>query len=659
MLIKNFNFCGENMSSVFISYKSDEFDEANWVKNKLEANDISCWMAPMSIHGGLSYAEEIPKAIRECSVFVLILSEKVQESKWVPRELDQAINNNKVILPFMIVNCDLKDEFEFYLSNVQRYEAYKNKEKALIKLIDDIKNVLHTNIDEVVEDSVITEENEVIPLNLPAEKETEKAPARKKDKKLKKNTDKKSKSIGGKKFKKPLIILGSIALAIVVFITAISIYDATNTVWICNEEYKKDDTYLHIEGAQVTNEDILNMAELDQINTIVFKKCHLKGIDLNRILNLVSRSITFDECSISNDDIANLNVENAQISEIVFDNNPQLTDLSVLKTYAKSLNSLSFNNCAISDLSFIKELKKLQYLSADNNNIADISALTGCTEIFELRLSGNKIKSLDAIGEFCDLTILDVSNNDISSLAPLEKLIHLKKFNASSNNLTEISGLSNVTQLETVNLSNNEISDVSVLAKSSLKLSSINIADNKISDISSLAVCNFVDEFIANNNNITNIDALKSWSVLSKIDLSYNQISDVTPLSKCLKLSYVDLSNNIINSVDCLDLAQGQVTGIYLNISNNKLISINLLPFDCSEMIINGNEISDLSFLNGFETIDKLVFDYNEKINYEALKEVYILKYCVLNCPLDKQVYISTTLGVYSTDFTLEEASEL
>lgn len=76
-------------------------------------------------------------------------------------------------------------------------------------------------------------------------------------------------------------------------------------------------------------------------------------------------------------------------------------------------------------------------------------------------------------------------------------------------------------------------------------------------------------------------------------------------------------------------------------------------------MIINGNEISDLSFLNGFETIDKLVFDYNEKINYEALKEVYILKYCVLNCPLDKQVYISTTLGVYSTVFTLEEASEL
>ena len=58
------------MSNVFISYKSDEFDEACWVKDKLEDSGISCWMAPMSIHGGTSYAEENPKAIRERSFFV-------------------------------------------------------------------------------------------------------------------------------------------------------------------------------------------------------------------------------------------------------------------------------------------------------------------------------------------------------------------------------------------------------------------------------------------------------------------------------------------------------------------------------------------------------------------------------------------------------------
>ena len=66
------------MADVFISYKSEEFDDANWVKAALETNGISCWMAPMCIPGGSNYAVEIPQAIREAKVFVLILSEKSQ-----------------------------------------------------------------------------------------------------------------------------------------------------------------------------------------------------------------------------------------------------------------------------------------------------------------------------------------------------------------------------------------------------------------------------------------------------------------------------------------------------------------------------------------------------------------------------------------------------
>lgn len=31
---------------VFISYKSEEFQEADWVRQQLESGGISCWMAP-------------------------------------------------------------------------------------------------------------------------------------------------------------------------------------------------------------------------------------------------------------------------------------------------------------------------------------------------------------------------------------------------------------------------------------------------------------------------------------------------------------------------------------------------------------------------------------------------------------------------------------
>ena len=126
---------------IFISYKAEEFSEAKWVKDRLEASGIPCWMAPASIPGGSNYAMQIPRAIKECKAFVLILSQKAQQSKWVPRELDQAINAGKVILPFCIDNSPLREDFAFYLSNVQRYEAWQDREGALWAMISIIRYI--------------------------------------------------------------------------------------------------------------------------------------------------------------------------------------------------------------------------------------------------------------------------------------------------------------------------------------------------------------------------------------------------------------------------------------------------------------------------------------------------------------------------------------
>lgn len=127
---------------VFISYKAEEFLEAKWVKDRLEASGIPCWMAPASMPGGSNYAMQIPRAIRECKAFVLILSRKAQQSKWVPRELDQAINAEKLILPFCIDNSPLREDFAFYLSNVQRYEAWQDREGALRSMISVIRYII-------------------------------------------------------------------------------------------------------------------------------------------------------------------------------------------------------------------------------------------------------------------------------------------------------------------------------------------------------------------------------------------------------------------------------------------------------------------------------------------------------------------------------------
>ena len=137
------------MGYVFISYRSVEFLEADWVRKRLEENGIKCWMAPESIPGGRDYADEINKAIINCEVLVLILSNSAQQSIQIPRELTLAIDHLKPILPFQIERCELMGGFEYRLNNLQRYFAYLNRKEETERMILRIMDILtlpHENL---------------------------------------------------------------------------------------------------------------------------------------------------------------------------------------------------------------------------------------------------------------------------------------------------------------------------------------------------------------------------------------------------------------------------------------------------------------------------------------------------------------------------------
>lgn len=135
----------------FISYSTEDTDEAVWLKKVLVENGIKCWMAPDSIPGGSSYADEIDDAINECTVFVLVLSDNAQQSKWVKKELDRAINTGKLVLPFMIENTQLEKAFNFYLTDVQRYAAFESKVSAVEKMVKHIQAVMGVSSEAPVE----------------------------------------------------------------------------------------------------------------------------------------------------------------------------------------------------------------------------------------------------------------------------------------------------------------------------------------------------------------------------------------------------------------------------------------------------------------------------------------------------------------------------
>ena len=127
---------------VFISYSSLEKKYADQVKNVIETNGYSCWMAPESIPGGSSYADEIETAIQNCRVVVLILYETAQKSIWIPKEISRALDYKKIIIPFHIDESKLQKSFLFYLTDAQRIEAYKDLSKAYSELISTLRGIL-------------------------------------------------------------------------------------------------------------------------------------------------------------------------------------------------------------------------------------------------------------------------------------------------------------------------------------------------------------------------------------------------------------------------------------------------------------------------------------------------------------------------------------
>ena len=109
----------ESAGYVFISYSTKNQEYAEAALRLVKEDGISAWMAPYDIPAGSKYAHVINGAIKKCSCVLLLLSEQSQESEWVEKEIERAINYRKTIISMHIDESQLNDGFSFYLGNQQ------------------------------------------------------------------------------------------------------------------------------------------------------------------------------------------------------------------------------------------------------------------------------------------------------------------------------------------------------------------------------------------------------------------------------------------------------------------------------------------------------------------------------------------------------------
>jgi hypothetical protein len=98
---------GENQEFAFISYSRANKDFATRLAKGLRSAGYPIWFDLMDIPTGARWDDTVEKALRECSIFMIILTPASIASENVKDEIGYAIDHGKRILPVLLESCEV------------------------------------------------------------------------------------------------------------------------------------------------------------------------------------------------------------------------------------------------------------------------------------------------------------------------------------------------------------------------------------------------------------------------------------------------------------------------------------------------------------------------------------------------------------------------
>jgi len=108
------------MSHVFLSYSRADSALVDELGALLEREGYRVWIDRQKIIAGSQWRPELVKAIRECSIFILMLSPDSVRSRDVAKELTLAEEGKKPIVPVEIGTVEIPPHLQYHLAGTQR-----------------------------------------------------------------------------------------------------------------------------------------------------------------------------------------------------------------------------------------------------------------------------------------------------------------------------------------------------------------------------------------------------------------------------------------------------------------------------------------------------------------------------------------------------------
>jgi hypothetical protein len=128
---------------VFLSHSVKDKAVAEAIVARLEADSVTCWVAPRDVVPGADWGESIIDAIESSRIMILIFSQNANVSPQIKREVERAVNKGVYIIPFRVEDIPPARALEYFISTSQWMDAFSPPlERHLDNLAKTVKAVL-------------------------------------------------------------------------------------------------------------------------------------------------------------------------------------------------------------------------------------------------------------------------------------------------------------------------------------------------------------------------------------------------------------------------------------------------------------------------------------------------------------------------------------
>ncbi|TAE00520.1 MAG: leucine-rich repeat domain-containing protein [Bacteroidetes bacterium] len=201
----------------------------------------------------------------------------------------------------------------------------------------------------------------------------------------------------------------------------------------------------------------------------------------------------------------------------------------------KQMTQLNFE---LSNISGLKELRKLKVIICADHQISDLSPIANHLSIRRLSVAENEISSLKDLQKLDSIEILNYSGNQVSDFSEILHLRSLRKLNCAGNGIESLEYLQNFELLESLYCGKNELTSLKGI-ENLYKLKTLSCSQNMIKSLPELQNLCALEELNIGQNQLESLAEIGHLDRLQKLFCHQNFLSDLRGIEGLVKLTHL------------------------------------------------------------------------------------------------------------------------